>query len=224
MSLRFINPIDSIPERIFKETETPGSYLAKNVRDVVNYLVDDEIDLKERTLIENKLKKALRSYGILYDFQIEGGGFGATELKVQVTKDSLLVNIKDVGYGSSLQIAAFFNAIHGEFSGGRIIIIDQPETHIHPFLQSKFIETLVGLGTKNTYIIETHSEHIIRKLLVLSKNKVVSNDDVNLYYFSRTDTNNSEITQHKINTYGKLNPKFPTGFYDVSSSLVKELF
>jgi predicted ATPase len=107
---------------------------------------------------------------------------------------------------------------------GQTILIEQPEVHLHPTLQAKFIETLLGIGNKNVYFIETHSEHIVRKLQVLVKEKKfkLKPEDITIHYFKREPTK-FEVTEHKILENGKLSPSFPQGFFDASYSLVKQL-
>lgn len=111
-----------------------------------------------------------------------------------------------------------------ETEEGETLLIEQPEVHLHPSLQAKFIETILGIGNKNKYFIETHSEHIIRKIQVLVKNKTfgLQPDDVSIYYFKRVE-DRFEISNHKIDMDGKLSPIFPSGFFDSSYTLIKEL-
>ncbi|MBW1294361.1 DUF3696 domain-containing protein [Aquimarina litoralis] len=224
--MSYVNPISSTPERSYDENERQGVlYKVKDISDVVNILSDESLETIVRETLLSDLNKALRFYGILHEVKVTNSSFGPKELKVKVNKGGIWSNIKDVGYGSSLQIPIIFQALVANISGGEIIIIEQPEVHIHPLLQSKFIETLVKIGDKNTYLIETHSSDLIRKLQVLVKNKEykLNPEAVNIYYFKKTKSI-SEITKHQINDYGKLIPKFPSGFYDSSVNLVKELF
>ncbi|RED42217.1 uncharacterized protein DUF3696 [Winogradskyella eximia] len=225
-SISYINPIASTPERAYDENEIQGRlYKVKDIKDVVNILSDQSFDLKVRKGLLNNLNKALRLYGILHEVKTKSSEFGPKELQVKVNKDGVWSNIKDVGYGSSLQIPILFQALIGNLTGGEIIIIEQPEVHIHPLLQAKFIETLLKVGDKNTYIIETHSTDLIRKLQVMVKKETadLTSKDISIYYFKKPK-NISEITFHEINENGKLIPKFPSGFYDSSVNLVKELF
>jgi len=224
--ISYINPISSTPERSYNENDNQGSiYKVKDISDVVNILSDQTLDKGVRNKLLQELNQALRFYGILYEVKILASDFGPKELKVKLRKDGIWSNIKDVGYGSSLQIPIIFQALIGKIYGGETVIIEQPEVHVHPLLQSKFIETLIKISNKNTYIIETHSPDIVRKLQVLVKNEKykLSPKDVNIYYFKKPN-NLSEITRHQINENGKLTPKFPSGFYDSSVNLVKELF
>ena len=224
--ISYINPLDSIPERTYGDLENLGIYPVKNIKDVVNILSDESIPQENRDSLLKKLNLALHEYGLLNEIKIENNGYGTNIVSVKLTENGIWSNIKDVGYGTSLQIPIFFQAIIGETLGGEIIIIEQPEIHIHPYLQSKFIETLLKIGTKNTYIIETHSEDIVRKLQVMVKKEefVLSTKDVSINYFKKNIDNQSINSIHIINKFGKLTPPFPSGFYDSSSNLVKELF
>jgi AAA15 family ATPase/GTPase len=53
-------------------------------------------------------------------------------------------------------------------SQGSILAMEQPEIHLHPALQAElgdvFIESALG-PRGNTFILETHSEHLILRLL-----------------------------------------------------------
>ena len=135
----------------------------------------------------------------------------------------------------SLQLPIFAQAIVSEglklskngdeFFTGQTLLIEQPEVHLHPHLQAKFIETLLSIGDNNVYFIETHSEHIIRMLQVLVKTKKfgLKSEDISINYF-RKDGKSMIKSIHKINPEtGKLSPNFPKGFYDVSYDLAFQL-
>jgi predicted ATPase len=133
-------------------------------------------------------------------------------------------NLTDVGYGVSLQVPILFQAIMSEVLGGETILLEQPEIHLHPKLQANFIETLIKYGQRNTYFIETHSEHIVRKLQILIKNREynLSSNDISIHYFTKQDKK-FLITSHTIDEVGRLEPNFPPGFYDNSYTLARQL-
>ncbi|NQT71106.1 MAG: AAA family ATPase, partial [Desulfobacteraceae bacterium] len=75
------------------------------------------------------------------------------------------VSHRDVGIGVSQVLPVLVSAYA---SHEKIIAIEQPEIHLHPALQAElgdvFIESALG-ESQNKFIIETHSEHLILRLL-----------------------------------------------------------
>jgi hypothetical protein len=75
------------------------------------------------------------------------------------------VSLQDVGVGVSQVLPVIINAFGKQ---NEFIAIEQPEIHIHPALQAElgdlFIESALG-ENKNTFLLETHSEHLILRLL-----------------------------------------------------------
>lgn len=70
----------------------------------------------------------------------------------------------DVGMGISQVVPVIVTALDGE---ERLLAIEQPELHIHPRLQAAIADLFIESIHKNRhrFIIETHSEHLILRLL-----------------------------------------------------------
>jgi predicted ATPase len=100
---------------------------------------------------------------------------------------------------------------------GDLIIIENPESHLHPQGQAKLGELIARAANDGVQIIiETHSDHLLNGIRVAVKNKLVNVDDVSVMYFSRDMNQNEHITiidQPIIESTGKLNYK-PVGFFD----------
>lgn len=223
--IRFVNPIGTALKRFYFKEDKKATYKLMDIEKFVNILYDDSAKGRGAKSQLELLNKTIKEFGIAEEVEVvKDKQLPVLALNVK-TKD-FWSNITDVGFGVSMQIPILFQAILSErFTRDReIILVEQPELHLHPALQAKFIEVLLGLGNKNIYFIETHSEHIIRKLQVLVKaNKFnIKPDDISIHYFKRKPKK-FEITEHKINQDGKLNPLFPEGFYDTSYTLVKQL-
>lgn len=103
-----------------------------------------------------------------------------------------------------------------------IITIQQPELHLHPKLQCRFVDGLEEIRCGNHFVIETHSEHIIKKIQLLIARGKIKHDDVKVYFFDRTD-NNTIIKELRINCKGHFIDVWPDGFFDDSYILAKEL-
>ncbi len=75
------------------------------------------------------------------------------------------VSHRDVGIGVSQVLPVLVSAYALE---NELLAIEQPEIHLHPALQAElgdvFLESALG-GAGNTFLIETHSEHLLLRIL-----------------------------------------------------------
>lgn len=230
-STEYINPLISKPaERIYLEGDRKNTLRVGDIKELVDFLSSNN----KNSDFKQNLTNILSEFGIANDFYVKKDGF-TKELRVVL--NDLDNNIKDVGFGVSLQLPILAQALISEntvavdedhsndINRGEILLIEQPEVHLHPRLQAKFIDILLSIGKNNVYLIETHSEHIIRMLQILVKEKKygLKAEDISIHYLKK-DQNKISITSHKIDkNTGKLNPSFPKGFYDVSYDLAFRL-
>lgn len=93
-----------------------------------------------------------------------------TEIALRDFEKGIIVAPSDVGVGISQMIPVIVASVRN--SDG-ILAIEQPELHVHPAIQvglgDLFIEAIqpneARLGTGKSLLIETHSEHIMLRLL-----------------------------------------------------------
>ncbi|WP_347925903.1 DUF3696 domain-containing protein [Pontimicrobium sp. SW4] len=103
-----------------------------------------------------------------------------------------------------------------------IIIVENPEAHLHPRAQSKIAEFFARVASSGVQIfIESHSEHILNGLRVNALNKEVeiNNTDLKVHYFSE-DFNSVEL---EINEKGKI-ANWPNGFFDQQEIDLADIF
>lgn len=227
--IKYINPIKFQPTRILLKRDSSSN---KNIRDyesLINVLssLKDSQDEDSNKILE-EFNNAIQELGIADEVKLQtNSDIPVTELKVKVA--GVWNSIVDVGYGVGLQIPIILQAIISHIGNSKhnviqdILIIEQPEIHLHPALHARFIEVLIKYSGNTTLIIETHSEHIIRKLQVLTKNRITDSKGIHVYYF-KNNTGVFQISKHEIMQDGKLEPVFPKGFYDNSYLLSKELY
>lgn len=122
---------------------------------------------------------------------------------------------KNVGFGISYVLPIVLALLTAE--NGKIIIIENPESHIHPRGQAE-LGKLIGLASKTgaQIFVETHSDHILNGIRVAVKEKQISKDLVNILYFDKT-TNDKEsysnIHKLKVDSNGILSDE-PEGMLD----------
>lgn len=108
------------------------------------------------------------------------------------------------------------------FKTKRLIIIENPEAHLHPKAQSYLgrviVEQLNNLP-KLQIILETHSEHIINGILVASK-KNKSNKNILINFFTKNAEKPQELT---LNGNGEIEQIWPNNFFDQATKDSLEL-
>lgn len=98
---------------------------------------------------------------------------------------------------------------------GAMILIENPEAHIHPKAQSTLMK-LISLGVAHglQIIIETHSDHIINGALVSMSKNVIGTDHIAIYFFNR-DEHEHVATVHELDVReGGIIMKPPRDFFD----------
>lgn len=131
---------------------------------------------------------------------------------------------ENVGFGISYAlhvVTALLSARPGE-----LIIIENPESHIHPRGQAE-LGRLIALVADNDVqiIIETHSDHIINGIRVAVKEKEICKDKVIIYYFKKevkSDEQYSMITNIEIDKNGELSD-YPKDMLDEWSNQLMKL-
>ena len=109
----------------------------------------------------------------------------------------------------------------------QIIAIEEPEIHLHPKFQSLLADMFLEAYEKYNihFIVETHSEYLIRKfqVMVADKGNALSPNDVSLNYVENGNDGSSTNRKIGIKKDGGLMDSFGEGFFDEAGSLTREL-
>ncbi len=108
------------------------------------------------------------------------------------------------------------------------IAIEEPEVHLHPMFQSMLAEMFAEAYSNYNihFIVETHSEYIIRKLQLLVANKKIVNSDISILYVydeKRRPGYEPQVKRIGITDNGTLDGHFGEGFFDEADTLSMSL-
>jgi len=86
--------------------------------------------------------------------------------------DSLDLPISQLGSGVEMVVSLLFLETMAEISKENILIlIDEPELHLHPELQNNFINHIVSISDKTQFLFSTHSPLFVKQTLNNDSNK-----------------------------------------------------
>ena len=213
-------------------------YSAKDTNDYLSRTIHEFAPLSRQKIRRDFVLKWMKEYGIGKNYTIRSVG-GEAHIVTITNEDGEKVNLADKGMGSiQLMVLLFRLAILLEDrkpkrferdKGNKVVIIEEPEQNLHPMLQSKLADLLYELYKEHgiRFIIETHSEYLIRKTQVIVKNNntkcdcPMGDNPFKVYYFnSEGDQPYYEIIYQKDGCFAN---DFGKGFFDEASNLAFEI-
>lgn len=129
----------------------------------------------------------------------------------------------NVGFGITYVLPVVVTLVSAK--PGDIILLENPEAHIHPKGQRMLGELLALAGAGGVQIIvETHSDHILNGIRVAAKKGKLEPEKTGFFFFYK-DVNDSykhKVTCPVLDKNGRLN-QWPEGFFDEWDNALLEL-
>ena len=143
------------------------------------------------------------------------------EFLVKKYKGGPEVRLTDVGFGISQVLPVLILCYYAP--EGSILILEQPEAHLHPKVQTELADVLIDV-VENRHIqiiLESHSEYLLNRLQRRIAEKEIAAVDTALYFCEIKD-GTSEIEQLNVDEYGNIR-NWPQDFFgDVTGELIKK--
>jgi hypothetical protein len=125
----------------------------------------------------------------------------------------VLVSSRAVGYGIGQVLPIIVQSL---LSRDALMLIEQPEVHLHPRLQSAVGDLLIETVTSGRaqVLVETHSEHLVLRLLRRVREGVLAPQDLAILYVEMDDAGEAFVRRLEVDEAGDLVDGWPGGFFD----------
>jgi len=120
---------------------------------------------------------------------------------------------KDVGVGVSQLIPLIIRCVQ---STNRVLLVEQPELHLHPAVQSEIADLIIEFSDEqkgNQILVETHSEHLLLRLQRRIREGLISAADICVLYV-HADNDGSHCQQLQLDENGEFIDEWPNGFFE----------
>ena len=228
----YIGPLRAVPPRGFLYERTGRITTWADGLAAWELLLADRLDLVEKT---NEWLRRLETGCQILVQQLSDAGADAEEIAaghVDKTVRRLLLQTEDgsrvlpseVGAGISQVIPIVVAALQDRAT---LTMIEQPEIHVHPAVQvglgDLFLEATHDDRRRKICIIETHSEHLLLRLMRRMRETVegklpddvraVEPSDVSIVFVEKDDAR-SILRRMPLNERGELVKAWPGGFFE----------
>ena len=168
----------------------------------------------------------LRELGLLDRFSMAeiGRGSNLYHTRVRANASRIPTTLTDVGFGVSQVLPVLVLLYY--VPRRSIVLLEQPEIHLHPAVQSRLGDFLLCVAKRRELqiIVESHSQHLLQRLqrrvaegevhvpgTAATNPFTISADDVRLY-FSSASRGVSKLQDLRLNAYGEIE-NWPDGFF-----------
>jgi AAA15 family ATPase/GTPase len=213
VNTRYIGPLRDYPERYYIFSEGDSEDVGKSGSGMGGLLFRDPEFLE-------KINSQLVQFELGYELQVTSFNDGKSSdtsdvyaLRLMDKHKKVQVNLLDVGFGISQVLPVIVQSM---FAHRKTIIIEQPEIHIHPRLQTRLgslFAECIRPPFENQFVIETHSEHLMLRLQKLIRKGELNADDISVIYIDRT-TDGTRCLQLRLDTEGDFIDEWPGGFFE----------
>jgi|TARA_B100001964_G_C14245678_1_gene607268 predicted ATPase len=220
------NPHDKISETLNKVIivpvlrKIPKEYLVKGIQtDYVGSQGNNLAELLVIPAVQKETNKWLKKLEIPYKLDIRKSGDHYRIIWIP-TKTNLEIEAQHIGLGFPMILPLIVQAI---VSRDKIIVAEEPEVHLHPKLECDLADLLTESSNKygNQFIIETHSEDLLLRILKKIREGELKTSDVNANYVINEGTKGSSVKEIKINKYGQYQTPWKD---DLFANRLRELY
>jgi predicted ATPase len=203
----------------FSNTGTQGEFTGYTIANNILVKVDEERRFKSEQLTVPTLNKQVEYW---LDFVIPGIEI-TTQIYNEIGRvgfylkrsfsDTPPLNPYNIGFGISYVLPILVSGLIA--TKGSLLIVENPEAHLHPYGQSKIGKFLAHIASSGIQVVvETHSEHVLNGIRLASLNRTIKSDAISINYFALSEKSKVPLIKHiTVNERAELSD-WPSGFFD----------
>lgn len=217
----YLGPLREYPKREYTWAGAQPADMGRRGEKVVDALLASR-ERKERIsrgkgrkgfTVEEFVAHWLKELKMIHSFSVEPIKEGSNLYQVWVQKSpaSARVLITDVGFGVS-QILPVLTLCY-YVPEGSTVLMEQPEIHLHPSVQAGLADVFIdAIKTRKIQIIlESHSEHLLKRLQRRIAEEQLSSEEAALY-FCDMQAGVSRLKPLVLDSFGNIT-NWPDGFF-----------
>ena len=221
--VKYLGPLRKAPQVLYDprlrdlDLGLSGEYTAAilhaNSAHQVVPISDPESD---RVSLQSEVNLWLNRFGLAGEALLADHGRLGIGLKITPIDTAQTVDLTSVGVGVSQILPVIVLCLLTD--PGELVILEQPELHLHPALQQKLGDFLLDCANSGRQLlVETHSEHLVNRVRRRVADLSGSDEGMVGLLFAEQRDGVTEFRQSAINPYGGTETEWPEGFFDVSA-------
>jgi hypothetical protein len=211
--LFYLGPLREYPKRQYSWAGARPADVGQRGERVVDALLASRESGVGRQTLEERVAEWLKDLGLIHSFQVRPITKDGRLFQVWVRRapKAAEVLITDVGFGVSQILPVITLCYYAP--EGSTLLLEQPEIHLHPKVQAGLADVLVdAMKTRGVQIIlESHSEHLLRRLQRRIADETIQPKDAALYFCS-TEQGESRLTPLELDLFGNIK-NWPRDFF-----------
>jgi predicted ATPase len=223
--IQYLGPLRTVPKRSYiwsGEVPDHVGWAGERAVEALLAATDRQISpgyKKRGQLFQALIARWLQQMGLLDSFEVKPIAAHRKEYEVLVRTHSAktAVTLPDVGFGVSQVLPVLVECFYAQ--PNTTVLLEQPEIHLHPSVQMTladlFIEAIQsredGKDRSIQLIVESHSEHFLRRLQRRVAEQAIEPDQVALYFCGR-GADGALLEPLKVNLFGDIE-NWPDDFF-----------
>jgi len=210
----YLGPLRDFPKRIYVTSgQAPQDVGIRGERSADLLWVSRHREKQKELDLQKEVQYWFKRFNFANRIRLQPIGEGNYfKLLILDPAANIEVNLADIGFGASQTLPVILESLYA--SPDSILLIEQPEIHLHPTAQSTLADLFIDAVNRRDhgFIIETHSEHILSRVRRRIAENKIEKGKIAIYYFEPS-SHGTKIREIKLTNKGQYE-NFPKGFFE----------